>query len=351
MQKIFYDDGGFSEGAAYFQYTVHTALPPYYLYARARGKNYREILPKCMDNLANYIELFVSTDPSNALIPVSSSNGRHGANAQPIAMLAAIFPESQFVTIHNRFQSKHIRSHWEMMAANNIPKSKINPKAFTCVPSIATAASVRSLDDKQLKILFTANNLNSGHKHQDAGMFIIELDGETFAMDSGSVSYANAKVHLMSAEDRHNTFGGVKNGEIVKQRRDVTQPPFSANGDNTTFKAMADLSKIMASSFKTLKRELLSNAPDELIIRDTFEITDDAAPCFYWLTTLPIEINQNIITITGTNYVAKFDIPNGWTPKIETFTRDENQTSQNRLTLTGSKKSGTLELKVKFMKK
>jgi hypothetical protein len=351
MNRIFYEDGGFPEGAAYFQYTAHTALPPYYLYARARGKNYREILPKCMDNLSKYIEVFASTDKSEALMPVSSSNGKHGPNAQPLAMLAAIFPKSQYVTVYNKLKPDRARVYWEIIAAGNVPKEVVKPENFTILPSIASAASVRELDGKTLKIFFTAHNLNLGHKHQDAGMFLIELDGETFAMDSGSVSYANPNHRPMILEDRHNTFGAVKNGEIIKQRRATVQPSFNAAGGSKAFEASTDLSKVMASSFAVLKRELKSDSPEQLTIRDTYEITDDAVPCFYWLTTLPITVEKNIATITGTNYVAKFDIPNGWTPKIETFTRDENQTSQNRLTLTGSKKSGTLELKVKFMKK
>lgn len=348
MNNILEPDGGYIEGPSYYQYTFWGAFPAYYLYARARGRDFKSILPPGLKNAPDYVELFLSTDDKQGFIP--ANDGGSGIYPQNSFIFAEIFPDSQFGRLCNKYQKlvgkPRANDRWSWLAGIPGTRKKEPPlRNFLKLDSLASAASVRKLDGKLLKIAFLCDMRKGGHKHPDAGSFILEFAGETYAMDSGIVQYSSPFSRVLQGEDRHNVMVPVKaDGSYGKQLISSDRLKLNASGDAKTFSASVDLVPCWKGQFKTRTRELRSGSPDQLTIIDEYELADGRGAAFFWLSPFPIQLTGNHVVIEGKHGRIEFTIPSGWTPKIEQLKHIKSP--QYRLTLLSEKKKGRLKLDI-----
>ena len=349
MGKNFHADGGFLEGPSYYQYTLWGALPAYYIYARTRNKPFTEILPKELRMAPAYADLLVSTDESQYFIPINDCYGRHGISIDPVAFLAAMFPDSQYVRLYNRLvkqKSLPAGARWAWMVGTDIPKTDPPYRPFVIIPSISSAASVRELDGAPVKLALLGDAVGNTHKHDDAGAFIIEYAGETLAMDSDSCSYASPFQHVIRRGDRHNVM--LPTGVPATGNGRVRTPlPFKASGDRRSFRAEINLQPCWSEYFAQLKRSVESSEPATITITDRWELKKGDGVAFNWLTPQEIKVNGREVTIAGKRGMAKFTVPEGWELRTETLEREGN-TPQQRLTLTSRQRQGELKLDVRL---
>ena len=351
MKFILEPDGGYLEGASYYQYTLSGAFSAYYLYARARGKEFTAILPPQLQGAPDYIELMLSTDDRQGFLPLC--DGGSYITPQVVQILAEIFPESQFGRLCNKYRKLSgmisPSERWSYLAGNPLTEKKEVPlRPFVKIDSLSSAASVRTLAGNIQKIFVTGDARNGGHKHNDAGSFMIEYAGETYAMDSGICSYASPFSHELKKEERHNVMVPLlKKGGYAHQKLVPEPLKVSATGDGNRFEFSVDLAPCWNGMFKKRTRQIVSESPDNIVLTDTFEVANECNGVrFFYLSPFPIELKDRLVSIHGTKAELTFAIPDGWEIQTERLTR-VSAPDQYRLSLTNNTQQGELRLEIK----
>lgn len=347
-------DGGYSEGPPYYQYTLIMALPAYYTYAKARNLSYTDILPASLKKAPDFAELMYSTDETQYYMPVG--DGSHGFYVGTGALLAVMFPESRFAQLYDRFRKQYPQSTqrdmWCTIVGANREYPNIKERNFIKIDSMAAAASTRKLvGGGKSRIFFWGNAENVPHKQQDSGQFILEFDGETYAMDSGAVEYSSPLLKDLFAEGRHNVLVPVKNGKLIENnqiRLKNNQLKMNASGDEKVFNASVNLSSCYTKFVTKWERKIDSSSPDSLTITDDFQLKDCDGVAFLWNTMLPVEVRDNHVYIIGKKGVVSFKIPDTYKVKIEELESSKTGKLQNRIMLTSAQTSGRLKLDVKY---
>lgn len=352
MARILEADGGYTEGPSYYQYTFWGALPAYYLYARGRGLPFAAVLPKPLQGAPDYLELMFSTDDAQGVLPVNDGNS--GLYAQNVVILSGMFPGTIFDRMSNKFRKLvgtiPAEDRWCYFAGDpqrQVPDPPLRP--FVKIDSIASAASVREHRGKLLKIAFLNDTKATAHKHPDAGNFLIEYDGETYAMDSGICHYSSPFAKVLQREDRHNVMVPLDGqGSFLSQNRVGTVPKLTAEGDAVRFRALADLTNCWQGKFRERTRLLDSPTPEKLTLLDRYATANGQGVAFFWLAPFPIEVKGRTVSITGKKgHTLQFTVPENWNIKTEKLTR-ENASEQYRLTLTNPAPQGELRLDIQL---
>ena len=350
MNRIFYRDGGYGEGPGYLVALLSGALQSYYLYARARNVPLETVLPAAVRRSADYAELLVSTDRNQGFIPVN--DGHSYPLPAVCAAMAEMVPDSQYTRLFHTYCRLHQipspADFWSYVIADPFQEKRLPPlRPFVKLDSIASAASVRLLDGEPLKILFMNDTEATTHKHPAAGNFILELAGETYAMDAGIGSYSSPLTVELQSGERHNIMMPCDDGKrFIPQNKTAALCPFEAAGDERKFFASVDLLPVWKGKFRKRKRTIRSESPEKIILEDEFECVDAPSAAFFWLTTLPITLSGNTVTICGKRGEMRFSIPDGWGRRVEELKLPEAPFRQNRLTLLSPSGSGTLRLEM-----
>jgi len=211
-------------------------------------------------------------------------------------------------------------------------------------------ASNREFEGEKVKIAFMGNRAFAEHTHEDKGSFIIEFAGETFAMDPGTCDYANPLHITLKNCERHNMLVPFGFDERAKPQTPI---PFDiipeAKCNDSTFSVYCDLSKGWEDYYKKWVRVIESPYPNEITIRDTFELIKGEGVEFYWNTILPIEVKGSNISIKGKRGVISFDVPEGTSFKIDKLPLIDGKI-QNRISIKKNGKKGVITLKA-YLKK
>ena len=350
MNRIFYRDGGYGEGPGYLVALLSGALQSYYLYARNRNMPLESVLPAAVRRSTDYAELLVSTDLSQGFIPVN--DGRSYPLPAVCAAMAEMMPGSQYARLFHSYCRLHqIPSpvdFWSYVIADPFQEKRLPPlRPFVKLDSIASAASVRLLQGEPLKILFMNDSEATSHKHPAAGNFILELAGETYAMDAGIGPYSSPLTVELQSGERHNIMMPCADGKrFIPQNKTAVLCPFEATGDERKFFASVDLRPVWEGKFRKRRRTIRSESPEKIILEDEFETVDAPSTAFFWLTTLPIELTGNSVTIRGKRGEVRFSIPEGWGRQVEELKLPEAPFRQHRLTLFSPSGSGKLRLEM-----
>lgn len=349
MKRLLKSDGGYLEGSHYFLFTFRNALPAYYMYAKARGKAPAEVVPLELFRSREFAELILSTDSKQGVIPIN--DGRSYMHATAAMLFAALMPETIYAAYANRYMEVYgyppLSDYWCYLAGQAGEKRPEPPrKNFLKIDSIASAASLRELAGEPLKVVFVCDALPAAHRHRDAGSFLVEYAGETLLMDSGICDYADPMTRTLQGETRHNTAVPVMADGSLGQQNQTKKPLLlEAEGDSKRFLARVDLAPVWKGKFKERVRQLLSDTPARLTLKDTFlpgpGVTGTVV---FLLSPYPFQVNDRNVTVSGTRARLVFRLPEGVKAKCERLTRPK-QPDQYRLTLDCGKAAG---LKLEF---
>ena len=302
LQKTILPDGGYDEGPTYFTCVGHRGGLPLYVYARARKRPFRSVLPPAMRRTASFAELVASTDEAQDVIPIC--DGRMTLDQNTLSVMASALPHSAWVRIYRR-ALKRTRDLPDTPLAlqldAHIPRRPPPPVPLVRMRVMGPVASTRRLGDTWVKLFIMGNHANAGHTHEDKGSFVLEFAGQTFAMDPGTCDYSSPLAGELKHCERHNML--VPYG--TEQRPHPSCPlPHDivprAHGDARRFSAIVELANGWEPFYQRWTRHWDSPTPDTLIIRDTYRIRQGTGVEFFWNTRLPISVENGRVTIQGT---------------------------------------------------
>lgn len=348
MEQLLLADGGYKEGAHYFQFTFRSALPAYFIYARARGKNPADVLPEVLKKSGRFAEMILSTDDTQGTLPLN--DGRSYIHPSAAMLFAAVMPDTPFARLANRFEQVYgmppVKEYWCYLAGQagtKRPEVALTP--FLMIDSIASAASTRKNGDAWTKIMISGDILPAAHRHMDAGSFVWESRGETLLMDSGICDYAYPAAAVLQGSSRHNVMAPVtKEGNVANQSLSKTPLKLIASGDEKTLQAKIDLAPAWPDLFTARTREWISADPDHLTVTDTWQLTGKADKAVsFLLSPYPFTIDGHNVTVEGKKNKLTFAVPEGWSLKAEKLERPK-MPDQYRLTMETGQKQGSMTL-------
>ena len=355
MSKLIHHDGSFLEGPPYFGYTISGIQPVLEMYANARGKDLKSIVPSYMKNLGNFADTFVSTDRRGGMIPISSGQGNgRGVNPSVVQFLARIAPDSQWVNLYHAEYERRgegMLSDLSIRAYHDaVPRKKNALKPLATLPVMGVMASHRYYRGKVIKILFNGTKaMTRCHRHNDRGSFVLEFAGDTFAADSGGQRYADADASMVIRSDYHNMLVPVNpldNEPTAVAKADVYP---AGKGDKVAFHASMEAAPSSYYYFTKWNRTIDSPTPDVVNIRDTYTLKApyDAAK-FVWITQLPHKILPgNKVRLDGKESFCIITVPSGMTIRAEVL-KVRQKEKYTRLSFAKKGKNSSMQIQVRF---
>lgn len=345
-------DGGFHEGSSYFQATAARALESFYMASLARKIPFETILPESLKNSVRYADLMISTDESQGFFPTHDGNGSINAGEYPaVAFLAAMFPRSSWGRLYNRLlrtaRNFPINDYYIQLLMPEKPYPEPPYPVFTRIDSISSVASTRMLDGYPVRIALLAD-AQAFHAHEDLGQFLIEAGGETFAADSGILSYSHPLCNELKKSYWHNVLYPKGNPDLQPNK---TSLKLNAKGDEKVFEASVNLQPAFPGIFRRRVRSLRSDSPGNLTIRDKYSLLEESNGVrFNWMTPLPVFIQGRHVEIRGRLFTLSFTVPEDWKLSCKKRERAEGYSPLNCIMMDHSSLSGELELNITIQK-
>ena len=350
---LVHPDGSFLEGPPYFNYTLTSVQPILEMYSVARRKTLAEITPECLKNLANFADVFASTDRRGSMIPVSSGQGNGRGTLSTLAQFFAIVaPESQWVKLYHDAVGPEtwVNDIFFLNRMSLVREDNPPIRSLAELPVMGMMASTRFVDGKAAKLLICGTKKEAKcHRHNDRGSFVLEYGGDTFAADPGGQSYADEDGHLVKRSDYHNMLvpANMPDNEPLAVSSADIRPV--GTGDETSFHAEINPQPSSELFFKSWRRIFDSPDPRSYSITDNYELKENhSAASFLWITELPFkQIADNQIRVDGKNAHAVITFP-----KELSFSCDvlivRKKEKFNRLRFTCNAVSGTFTIHVAF---
>ncbi|WP_273324532.1 heparinase II/III family protein [Vallitalea guaymasensis] len=351
IDNIIFEDGAYGEGPNYYNCIGDNANFATYIYAKLRGLEFKDIVPEKIMKTADFVECLQSTVPSQDVIPVCDGEPRF--KKPTLAYMAYLLPNSHWSTILHKSLNREEKIPSDILAFKFIrefDKKDIINRSFISLPEMGSVSSLRKLDDQWLKIFVFGNKANVDHAHEDKGSFVIEFCNETFAMDPGSGSYSSEVSNLVKQAYRHNT--SVPYGNLEKrpqpERPNTKDIKVIANGDERSFNGKVDLSYTWREFFNEYTREYISPTPDELIIKEKYDLKKGEGIDFGWSTQLDVKAEEKQVVISGDKGEAVITIPEDVSVEITELRLFDENSIQKRISFKKSCKKGELVIKVLF---
>lgn len=310
-------DGGYVEGPTYFTWVARQAFVALHLYARARKKPLRELMPESMKATALMAEVLYSTADALDVIPICDAMF---AFPESLAHLAAFMPDSHWVTIYHKQlrRAGAAPSLLAMAVSRQVPAAGPELRPFVDMPDTGMTSSVRRHGGELVKLFLMGNKAGAGHTHEDKGSFVLEFAGDSFAMDFGVVDYSNPLVEELKTAQRHNMLTPWSDGVRPQPARPVNANIRAiARGDATAFHATMDATAGWEGWFKKWQRTWDSPAPETLTITDEWAVEKGDGVVFHWTTPLPMRREGDTIVIEGRRGRAVLSLPPGTEATVE----------------------------------
>jgi hypothetical protein len=349
FEEIIMPDGGYDEGPGYFAYTILSGGWAFHHYARSRDKTLTEVMPSNVQQTADFAEAVSSTQPNHDVIPICDAHTH--MNITALAILAAMDPESRWTALYQKVKNRQGGIQDEILPLildKRIPKEAPPPKAFVHMPDMGLISSTRYLKGQPLKILIMGGPEGATHSHEDKGSFVIEFARQTFAMDMGSVSYGDPLTFISKQCQRHNMLVPVDPNKRASPEQRLSQDiKPKGNGDETAFQASINPTPSFDDYYQKWHRSWSSPSPDKLIIRDDYALKKGKGVEFYWLTQLPVKIEDDQVSIEGEKGRAKIQIPGGCKVRLDKLQLSGGK-KQNRIAIINPERKDNMQVEVQF---
>jgi len=353
LERVILPDGGYEEGPTYFQVVAGRGGMGLYLYARSRGKTLNDVLPPAMRRTTAFAAALLSTDESADVIPICDA--RPVLDEQMLALMASALPNSAW----GKIWQNHVARNDQIPTALLSWLQEEHLRNQTCsvtqpvvhLPDLGLMASTRMIGDQAVKLLIPGNKAGATHTHEDKGSFVLEFAGDTFAMDPGVSDYGNPLHLLLKQAQRHNML--LPTG--IDERPAPANPIMSdvkprGKGDGQAFHAEIDATPGWESYYKHWQRSWESDAPDQLTIRDRYELIKGEGVQFLWNTRLPVTIDGRTAVIRGKRGHLILQAPKDCTLRLQLLPLVGDD-MQNQLVIERQGKEGELAIEVQLVVK
>ena len=174
---------------------------------------------------------------------------------------------------------------------------------------------------------------------------MLEVAGETLALDAGVCEYASSLVREYQSAQRHSMLVPTGTPERAHPQNPL---PFDirpqAEGDHTFFRAEVDLTPGWDGYYEFWKRRWDSPTPDTLIITDEYALAQGDGVDFLWQTRHPVTIEGNTIRLHAKRSVLSIEIPSGCTARVDALPLHKSDKTQQRIVIHSSALRGTLQV-------
>ncbi|MBQ4109992.1 MAG: heparinase II/III family protein [Clostridia bacterium] len=272
-------DGGAREGAAYWDYTIYSAIPAFMMMSRYYNKSLCEVIPDSVKRSEKYALACLTDTPDFEFIPYNDAH-YHKKYQIAVDMLFCKIGKSD---IWKEMYKKNFNPDElgnvvvaTILAPEFEETSGAEMDDFITVND-AGQTSVRFWDEKTGKVHL---HLLSGetyfaHAHSDKGSFVLEVNGDSILIDRGTAQYCSGQ-NLDEAQ-YHNLLCPLDEAGIP-----LNQPRFGgpyagivtkAYKENNRFYYETDLKKAWSEDvFEKNIRKVEMPSADKIIITDEAEL-------------------------------------------------------------------------------
>jgi len=271
--NVFGTDGGFDEGAAYWDYTLWHYLPAAYYLARYDGKTFKESSGQRLVRTSDFGISILNENGSP--IPFGDCSDKLRYSMMIPALMYSVTDDMRWASLF--FKTRSRRFITDMIIASTVDVPPCNEPisgGFSYFPKIGIVKLLRQ------GIMFAgmAGPSNDTHCHCDKGSFVIYKNGEPAVPDLYA-AYNMANSVNMYKTGNHSLAIPVFDGKITEQHRgrgfeSVVEKSQYQNGvfefvcDNS---GMWDSTEIICS-----KRIICSDKANEFIVTDEFRFLSEA---------------------------------------------------------------------------
>jgi hypothetical protein len=337
LQNVIQPDGGTLEGPGYFNPIARENYKAIKYYARSRGRNVSELIPKVLKSTANYA-MVIASITADDVIPVCDSGSSFRSDT--LKILAELMPDSYWTTMYNKL----------LLRNGQPPLAQKGPAltAYISLPDTGYIASTRLLGSHRVKILIMGHKAGADHTHEDKGSFVLEFANQTFALDLGICEYDDPIHAVYKHCQRHNMLLPVGMPDRAHPRRPlpVDVKP-TGHGDKKTFHARINATPGWDRYYRKWIRSWDSPSPDKLVIRDEYILARGNAVEFCWQTRLPVRQRDRTVVIQGQQGRATLEVPSDCTIRIDRLPLTEGQ-EHNRIAIRKTGSQGVMEVIVRL---
>jgi hypothetical protein len=303
-------DGSTHEGVGYWSNTFRATMPGLAVLARHRGKRLADLVPPRLASTWSYLGALLSTagEPGSYL-PIADTVGNRIA-LDAIAGMADAFggPWAGLLgaCLERGRALNHDWTHDGIFTIVHGPDQCPRPSVAVPVFSrLATAGLISSnrpwIGGSTVRLFLVGAMAGAGHGHRDKGSFILEADGETFAMDRGMTPYEDAgNVPFLKSEEAHNL--ALPEG-CFQANPSPHAAAWDGDGDAVRFSAAIDTGKTWLPPVLACRRTVDSMRPDLVEIVDEIELAEPRAVRFLLHTALPVETVGTTARVAGARSV------------------------------------------------
>jgi hypothetical protein len=351
FDNLILPDGGFMEPPTYAIGTVRGGYRMFENVARARGQSISDVTPERIKRTGAYSAAVASTLPGSDVITVGDSGDTLGL--EPLVLLSSLAPKSSWLALLRKrlTPEKTDALPYDLRHMVDALPAKTPPMPpFVLLPETGLAASTRMFGDEFIKVFVRGNGGGTfhDHEHEDTGSFVIEFAGEAFAMDPGIVEYDDPSHELLKHCERHNMLVPVVDGARPRPVEKIVKPVTPhGKGGKKAFNVELDITPAWAPHYKHWARRIDSRAPDELMIRDEYELAQGGGVDFFWQTALPCHVEGGTVVIQGKKGRATLTAGAGCSVRIQELPK-VGETAQRRIAFRKEGIRGTVEVGVHF---
>lgn len=314
-------DGGAHEGLGYFNWSYATALEGYIVAARIKGKDVREIVPKCVLKTPAYLKNILSTaEPVDAGIAVADGGkpGKHGMDMLSRLMLVCDDPEIRAMWAMARRVHEKDGANGDindiLFGPARLPKAKTAAPVFSLLRHTGMLCSNRPVAGGSVRLQVIGASADAGHTHQDKGSFVLEAFGEEILIDRGICIYCDIRALSMKRADQHNMItpndsDGVPLAAICPCPEAMLP---TGKGDRTALRARIDGSAQWTPHFKKWVRTITSETPQTFVVADAIERRSKGTVSFHLQSRFPWQAKDGAWVSVGKKSTVRV-VP-AWTP-------------------------------------
>ncbi|MEO1237636.1 MAG: heparinase II/III family protein, partial [Planctomycetota bacterium] len=322
-------DGGLDEGVGYFMMTMHTALPAVLAYAKARGKNARDLLPPQLAKSERYLRVMSAVRPGRFLPEADNSTDR--VLSDGVGVLAGLYPEaSAYRDIlaeclgHEDPDSYFSQYMQQGMCSlihgpDDVPPPRTIVPGFAELPGLGQLTSYREKDGRSLRVHLVGSPANpSGHTHRDKGNLLLELDGVPVLIDRGVPRYDDARKSAFEPAAIHNVLTPwAPDRGFLDQSHPKAAMPFTGQSEGDALHAEIDLTPAWAEGFSACSRAVASPDPDRLTLTDAGRMATPGHAVFHLHARAPFVIDEDARTAELTVEGVTLRIVTPWAERLK----------------------------------
>lgn len=300
-------DGSSNEGVGYWSNSFRATMPALAALARFRGKRLAEVVPPRLASAWEFIGALLSTagEPGSYL-PIADTVGNRLALDAIAGMAAGLGGPWSGLLGACLERGRGPNHDWTsdgiftiVLGPDSCPRPTVDVPVFALLATAGMASSNRGWTGGggTVRVFLVGAMAGAGHSHRDKGSFILEADGETFAMDRGMTPYEDSdNVPFLKSEEAHNL--AVPEG-CFQANPSPHAAAWAADGDGVRLSASIDTSRTWLPPVLACRRSIESPRPDLIEIVDEIELAEPRPVRFLLHTVLRSETDSGGARVMG----------------------------------------------------